>query len=119
MGVLDQILDPYLKGKISAESFMKVAETAVKCLADCGIDRPSMVDVLWDLEYALALHERPLKETSKDLDENQMASTSNASISSLKKSFDENLMASTSNASISSLSSLSSEDSDGSDTSVV
>ncbi|KAJ0540795.1 putative protein kinase RLK-Pelle-CrRLK1L-1 family [Helianthus annuus] len=118
-GVLDQILDPNLKGKISAESFMKVAETAVKCLADCGIDRPSMVDVLLDLEYALALHERPLKGTSKDFDENLMASTSNTSISSLKKSSDENLMASTSNASISSLSSLSSEDSDGSDTSVV
>ncbi|GLJ53626.1 hypothetical protein SUGI_1143890 [Cryptomeria japonica] len=56
-GTLEQIIDPNLKGKINPESLKKYGEAAEKCLAEQGVHRPAMVDVLASLEYALRLQE--------------------------------------------------------------
>lgn len=56
-GILEDIIDPHLKGKVNMESIKKFADTAEKCLSDCGVDRPSLNDILWNLEFALQLQE--------------------------------------------------------------
>lgn len=54
-GVLREVIDPRIVKIISPQSFNVFVQTAERCLADCGVERPSMEDVLWHLEYALRL----------------------------------------------------------------
>ncbi|KAK6789109.1 hypothetical protein RDI58_012908 [Solanum bulbocastanum] len=61
-GQLKQITDPNLVGKIRSDSLRKFGETTAKCLAVSGVDRPSMGEVIWNLEYALHLQEPVIQE---------------------------------------------------------
>ncbi|OMO94358.1 hypothetical protein CCACVL1_06042 [Corchorus capsularis] len=56
-GTLDQIIDPYLEGKISTPSLLKFGEVAINCLAAEGSKRPAMSEVVCGLELALQLQE--------------------------------------------------------------
>lgn len=56
-GELDRIVDQRIAGTIRPASLKKFADTAKKCLAEYGVERPAMGDVLWCLEFALQLQE--------------------------------------------------------------
>ncbi|KAJ4770703.1 receptor-like kinase [Rhynchospora pubera] len=56
-GELQQIVDQRIAGTIKPESLKKFGLTVEKCLADYGVERPSMGDVLWNLEYVQQLQE--------------------------------------------------------------
>ncbi|KAI6699306.1 hypothetical protein NL676_013630 [Syzygium grande] len=60
-GIIEQIVDPLLAGQINPDSLRKYGEVAEKCLQEEDEERPSMGDVLWDLEYALLLQQTMVK----------------------------------------------------------
>ncbi|KAK9051662.1 hypothetical protein SSX86_028290 [Deinandra increscens subsp. villosa] len=80
-GDLEKIIDPYLVGKMNMESLKKFVDIADKCLADEGIDRPSIGNVLWSLEYALQLEGidtktvQAVNDSAKNHVENGVSST--------------------------------------------
>lgn len=65
-GQLEKIIDPHLVGSVNLESLRKFGETAEKCLAEYGTDRPTMGDILWNLEYALQLQEASIQMVSAE-----------------------------------------------------
>ncbi|KAG5560745.1 hypothetical protein RHGRI_003925 [Rhododendron griersonianum] len=56
-GNIDEVIDPYLIGKIAPECFRLYVSIALSCLPFKGIERPSMNDVLGSLQSSLQMQE--------------------------------------------------------------
>ncbi|XVF81731.1 hypothetical protein PTKIN_Ptkin15bG0179400 [Pterospermum kingtungense] len=56
-GTIEQIIDPYLQGKIAPECLRAYVEIAKSCLHEVGVERSKMSDVVGMLEFALQLQE--------------------------------------------------------------
>ncbi|XP_056163831.1 probable receptor-like protein kinase At5g24010 [Syzygium oleosum] len=65
-GIIEQIVDPHLAGQINPNSLRKYGQVAEKCVQEEDEKRPSMGDVLWDLEYALQLQQTAVKREMYD-----------------------------------------------------
>ena len=66
-GKIEKIIDPHLVGTINSSSLKMFRETTENFLEEMGFDKPSMGDVLWNMEYAFQLQKISMQN---DLDEN-------------------------------------------------
>ncbi|EFJ17287.1 hypothetical protein SELMODRAFT_115037 [Selaginella moellendorffii] len=62
-----EVVDPAIIGNCVAESLTTVLEIAAKCLSEEPSSRPSMEDVLWNLQYAAQVQDRVSGECSEEL----------------------------------------------------
>ncbi|XP_038901428.1 probable receptor-like protein kinase At2g23200 [Benincasa hispida] len=59
-GEIEKVIDPFLVGTIEGNSLRKYVEVAVRCVDEVGANRPSMHDVVYDLELALQFQFTPV-----------------------------------------------------------
>ncbi|XP_022759136.1 receptor-like protein kinase FERONIA [Durio zibethinus] len=64
-GTLYKVIDPCLIGKIAPECFKVFVEIAENCIAEVGVNRPSMNDVMEKLGFAIELQEAADLEKEK------------------------------------------------------
>uniref|UniRef100_A0A1J3J106 Putative receptor-like protein kinase n=1 Tax=Noccaea caerulescens TaxID=107243 RepID=A0A1J3J106_NOCCA len=67
-GKVEEILDPFLEGKVKIEEMKKYCEITEKCLGQNGSERPTMGDLLWNLEFLLQVQAKDEKAAMVDDD---------------------------------------------------
>ncbi|XP_051223101.1 receptor-like protein kinase HERK 1 [Lolium perenne] len=56
-GELEKIVDRRIAATVRPAALRKYGETAARCLAERGADRPAMEDVVWSLQFVMRLQE--------------------------------------------------------------
>ncbi|XWS23058.1 hypothetical protein CRYUN_Cryun29cG0089100 [Craigia yunnanensis] len=74
---VDPLVDRHLEGKIIPASLTKFMEITQKCLADQGVNRPSMIEVLCSLELAQQLQFQGLENSNRSAKDMVLNSNSN------------------------------------------
>ncbi|MCO5547368.1 hypothetical protein L7F22_000817 [Adiantum nelumboides] len=62
-----EVVDPKILGACNMESLETVVEITVKCLSKDVLGRPSMEDVLWNLQYALQVQDSSNGGSQEDI----------------------------------------------------
>lgn len=83
---LENFVDSHIVNEIRNESLIKFKETAEKCLAERGVDRSTMGDVLWNLECALQIQIQLQGDNSRHEYNHQEISSVTASAASMEMS---------------------------------
>ncbi|KAI9113587.1 hypothetical protein K1719_015514 [Acacia pycnantha] len=84
-GTLEQLIDPRIKDHIDPNSLRKFNETVEKCLEEEGSERPTMGDVLWDLEYSLQLQRGARKRNLSGEDSNNTGTGASIELSNVRR----------------------------------
>ncbi|KAI9113542.1 hypothetical protein K1719_015469 [Acacia pycnantha] len=84
-GTLEQLIDPRIKDQIDPNSLRKFNETVEKCLEEEGSERPTMGDVLWDLEYSLQLQRGARKRNLSGEDSNNTGTGASIELSNVRR----------------------------------
>ncbi|CAO2193737.1 unnamed protein product [Urochloa humidicola] len=56
-GELDKVVDRRIAAEVRPQALAKYGETAARCLAERGADRPAMEDVVWSLQFVMRLQD--------------------------------------------------------------
>ncbi|CAM0879579.1 unnamed protein product [Alopecurus aequalis] len=56
-GQLEKIIDRRIAGEVRPAALTKYGETVARCLAERGADRPTMEDVVWNLQFVMRLQQ--------------------------------------------------------------
>ncbi|CAN6807880.1 unnamed protein product [Brassica oleracea] len=65
-GKMEEIVDPFLDGNVKLEEVKKYCELTEKCLAQDGVERPTLGDLLWNLEFMLQVQAKDEKAAMVD-----------------------------------------------------
>ncbi|KAL2523015.1 putative receptor-like protein kinase [Forsythia ovata] len=88
-GEVDQLVAPSLRGKISKESLMTFLEVAKRCLHDEPKKRPSMAQVVVQLEFALEHQETSKSSVSEITSSDDVRSSMGETIQSISDEIQE------------------------------
>jgi hypothetical protein len=56
-GELDKVVDRRIAAAVRPQALAKYGDTAARCLAERGADRPAMEDVVWSLQFVMRLQD--------------------------------------------------------------
>jgi serine/threonine protein kinase len=88
-GKVEEMVDPSMKGEIGTRCLKKFVEIAVNCLLDNGIERPSMNDVVWGLEFALQLQESADEDVGLDVAQTEVILGDEKALFTIKSTLDD------------------------------
>lgn len=67
------VMDPFIRRQCCDESLKSVMEICLRCLSEEPTKRPSVEDVLWNLQFAAQVQESSLMDDSQSSEESPLS----------------------------------------------